>query len=110
LRGDIELAIELYHQSLSLKPDDTFTSEMLTEALKDALELAPSLASLFPDGPSSSSLLLPSVWDPPGITASSTPSSGTPPYGIFSPLPPVGRGEGAAAQRRGLSSMDLSPG
>ena len=31
-------AIELYHQSLSLKPDDTFTCEMLTEALKDALE------------------------------------------------------------------------
>ena len=28
-------AIELYHQALSLKPDDTFTCEMLTEALKD---------------------------------------------------------------------------
>ena len=32
-------AIELYHQSLSLKPDDTFTCEMLSEALKDTLEL-----------------------------------------------------------------------
>ena len=38
LRGNLHEAIELYHQSLSLKPDDTFTCEMLTEALKDALE------------------------------------------------------------------------
>jgi anaphase-promoting complex subunit 6 len=35
LRGDVHAAIELYHQALSLKPDDTFTCEMLTEALKD---------------------------------------------------------------------------
>jgi len=40
LRGDLNAAIELYHQSLSLKSDDTFTCEMLTEALKDALEQA----------------------------------------------------------------------
>jgi len=39
LKGDLDAAIELYHQSLSLKPDDTFTCEMLTEALKDTLEL-----------------------------------------------------------------------
>ena len=32
-------AIELYHQSLSIKPDDTFTCEMLSEALKDTLEI-----------------------------------------------------------------------
>ena len=38
LRGNLHEAIELYHQSLSLKPDDTFTCEMLTEALKDTLE------------------------------------------------------------------------
>ena len=38
LRGNLHEAIELYHQSLSLKADDTFTCEMLTEALKDALE------------------------------------------------------------------------
>ena len=38
LRGNLHEAIELYHQSLSLKPDDTFTCEMLTEALKDVLE------------------------------------------------------------------------
>ena len=38
LRGDVDLAIELYHQSLSLKPDDTFTSEMLTQALKDTID------------------------------------------------------------------------
>ena len=34
LQGSLDTAIELYHQALSLKPDDTFTSEMLTEALK----------------------------------------------------------------------------
>ena len=34
----VNLAIELYHQALSLKPDDTFTSEMLSQALRDALE------------------------------------------------------------------------
>ena len=39
LKGDLDAAIELYHQSLSLKPDDTFTCEMLSEALKDTLEL-----------------------------------------------------------------------
>ena len=38
LRGNLHEAIELYHQSLSLKADDTFTCEMLTEALKDVLE------------------------------------------------------------------------
>ena len=32
-------AIELYHQSLSLKPDDTFTCEMLSEALQNTLTL-----------------------------------------------------------------------
>ena len=39
LKGDLDAAIELYHQSLSLKPDDTFTCEMLSEALKDTLDL-----------------------------------------------------------------------
>jgi len=38
LKGDLDAAIELYHQSLSLKPDDTFTCEMLSEALKDTLD------------------------------------------------------------------------
>merc|ERR1712070_174398 len=38
LRGNLHQAIELYHQSLSLKPDDTFTCEMLPEALKDSIE------------------------------------------------------------------------
>ena len=38
LKGDLDQAIELYHQSLSLKPDDTFTCEMLSEALKDILD------------------------------------------------------------------------
>ncbi|KAL1529343.1 hypothetical protein AB1Y20_000297 [Prymnesium parvum] len=38
LRGDLHIAIQLYHQSLSIKPDDTFTCEMLSEALKDSLD------------------------------------------------------------------------
>ena len=37
LQGRIDAAIELYHQALSLKSDDTFTSEMLTEALRGAI-------------------------------------------------------------------------
>ncbi|EOD11296.1 hypothetical protein EMIHUDRAFT_214582 [Emiliania huxleyi CCMP1516] len=41
LRGDPDGAIELYHQSLSLKPDDTFTCEMLKEALKDGGAASP---------------------------------------------------------------------
>ena len=39
LKGDLNTAIELYHQSLSLKPDDTFTSGMLSEALKELIEI-----------------------------------------------------------------------
>ena len=39
LKGDLDAAIELYHQSLSLKADDTFTCEMLSEALKDTLDV-----------------------------------------------------------------------
>ena len=38
LSGNLDGAIELYHQSLSLKPDDTFTCEMLSEALQNTLE------------------------------------------------------------------------
>jgi hypothetical protein len=33
-------AIDTYHQSLAKKPDDAFSSEMLTKALGDALEQA----------------------------------------------------------------------
>jgi len=39
LSGDLNAAIELYHQALSRKADDTFTCEMLSEALQDALNL-----------------------------------------------------------------------
>ena len=39
LKGELDHAISYYHQSLSLKPDDTFTCEMLSEALQDALNL-----------------------------------------------------------------------
>jgi len=48
LRGDPDGAIELYHQSLSLKPDDTFTCEMLKEALKDVLQATSDPLSLPP--------------------------------------------------------------
>ena len=55
LSGDLDAAIELYHQSLSLKPDDTFTCEMLSEALRDALELGdPTNIDSLSGGPSTS--------------------------------------------------------
>lgn len=36
--GDLDGAIDYYHQSLSRKPDDPFSSEMLNRALQDALK------------------------------------------------------------------------
>ena len=36
--GDIAGAIEYYHQALSRKPDDPFSSEMLNRALEEHLE------------------------------------------------------------------------
>jgi len=38
LVGDLESAIEFYHQALSRKPDDPFASEMLNRALYEALD------------------------------------------------------------------------
>ena len=38
LQGDLDGAIDAYHQSLSRKPDNPFCSEMLQRALSDALE------------------------------------------------------------------------
>jgi hypothetical protein len=38
LVGDLEGAIEFYHQSLSRKPDDPFASDMLNRALNEALD------------------------------------------------------------------------
>lgn len=35
--GDLDGAIDLYHQALSCKPDDPFSSEMLNKALQEAL-------------------------------------------------------------------------
>ena len=35
--GDLDDAIEFYHQALSCKPDDPFSSEMLNKALQEAL-------------------------------------------------------------------------
>jgi hypothetical protein len=37
LAGDVDGAIELYHQALGRKPDDPLCSEMLNRALKEAL-------------------------------------------------------------------------
>lgn len=39
LQGDIDGAIEIYHQALSRKPDDPFSSEMLSRALEEALTI-----------------------------------------------------------------------
>ena len=36
--GDLDGAVELYHQALSRKPDDPFSSEMLNRALQESLE------------------------------------------------------------------------
>jgi len=35
--GDLDEAIDLYHQALGCKPDDPFASEMLSKALQEAL-------------------------------------------------------------------------
>lgn len=35
---DLDRAIELYHQALSCKPDDPFSTEMLNRALREAME------------------------------------------------------------------------
>ena len=37
LTGNIDGAIESYHRALSMKPDDTFSGEMLNRALHEAL-------------------------------------------------------------------------
>ena len=52
MSGDIDGAIDSYHEALSRKPEDPFTSEMLTRALSEAVTYPPSLAilSAFPSG------------------------------------------------------------
>lgn len=37
LAGDADAAISLYHQALSVKPDDPFASDMLSRALRDSM-------------------------------------------------------------------------
>ena len=46
--GDLDGAIDYYHQSLSRKPDDPFSSEMLNRALQDALNTKLFLADTTP--------------------------------------------------------------
>jgi len=41
LAGDLDGAIEAYHQALSRKPDDPFASEMLNRAMMESLDLGP---------------------------------------------------------------------
>lgn len=48
LGGDVDGAIDSYHEALSRKPEDPFTSEMLTRALAEAVTYPPSLAMLSP--------------------------------------------------------------
>lgn len=38
LLGDVDSAIECYHQALGMKPDDTFSGEMLNRALHESFE------------------------------------------------------------------------
>jgi len=49
LDGDVDGAIDSYHEALSRKPEDQFTSEMLTRALAEAVTYPPSLAMLSAD-------------------------------------------------------------
>lgn len=49
LSGDVDGAIDSYHEALSRKPEDPFTSEMLTRALAEAVTYPPSLAMLSSD-------------------------------------------------------------
>ncbi|KAL7550818.1 hypothetical protein ACHAWF_014060 [Thalassiosira exigua] len=51
LSGDVDGAIDSYHEALSRKPEDPFTSEMLTRALAEAVTYPPSLAMLSPLSP-----------------------------------------------------------
>jgi len=37
LKGNFDKAIDLYHQALSIKPDDSFANELLARGLEDAL-------------------------------------------------------------------------
>jgi len=46
LSNDVDGAIDSYHEALSRKPEDPFTSEMLTRALAEAVTYPPSLAML----------------------------------------------------------------
>ena len=46
LGGNVDGAIDSYHEALSRKPEDPFTSEMLTRALAEAVTYPPSLALL----------------------------------------------------------------
>jgi len=41
LTGNIDGAIESYHQALSRKPDDPFATEMLNRAMREALDFGP---------------------------------------------------------------------
>ncbi len=37
--GMLDKAIDFYHRSLALKPDDSFSNEMLSKALAEAMSM-----------------------------------------------------------------------
>ena len=39
LAGNLDEAIESYHQAMSRKPDDPFASEMLNRAMRESLDM-----------------------------------------------------------------------
>lgn len=43
LKGDVDTAIQYYHKALGLQPRDTFTSDMLKNALEELMEELPEL-------------------------------------------------------------------
>lgn len=43
LMGELDEAIDFYHQALSCKPDDPFSSEMLNKALQEAMSTRPAM-------------------------------------------------------------------
>jgi len=46
---DYDGAVEMYHQALSRKPDETFSAEMLNHALEDAMMLQSFDVDTLPD-------------------------------------------------------------
>ena len=50
LDGDLDGAIDSYHEALSRKPEDPFTSEMLQRALAEVVTYFPAMAGMLDGG------------------------------------------------------------